>query len=129
MYRTPHPDPAALIVRLRQRGYIISHTDPACLQPFLDAATDMGRLLRIAREFLEETPSGISIDPTTQWLWEQGLALPEEVAQGQVRTVLRLYADAAFRHTNASVAELLVADMRVLHSALRATCAFPADSV
>ena len=101
MLTFPHPDPEALCQRLRQRGTVISHTEPHQMQHYLERATELGQLLRCARQYLERSCPAVPIDPTTQWLWEQGLALPEELLSNQMQTLVWSYARAILREGQA----------------------------
>jgi hypothetical protein len=126
MITFPHPDASLLCQRLQQRGSVISHTEPAEMQRFIVIAAELGSLLRVAREYVENAlPQGI-IDPTVQWLWEQGLALPEEVTDGQIGTLLHAYTTAILSQQDVSAHQRLSVELGVLRAALGET--FPSAS-
>jgi|GEM_PF-5837322 len=122
-----HSLDAALFQRLQARAGIINKasSDELPLLEYLFAqAGYLGKLLHSARQLLESPRSSASDVPVlppeeTLWLWEQGLALPDEVRTGQVSAVVRHYVDHLNRQRHHDVAYMLKQDIVSLYFALK----------
>jgi len=77
----------------------IVEREHVALRRFLtfDLAQVLGSTLHTARECMEDLlsafPGDAGVPAMTIWLWEQGLAMPEEIANGQVIALVRWYVD------------------------------------
>ena len=119
MLRHPYPDAECLRQRLRERGDYIAHTTPEESARFLQSAAELGHILRAGRELLECSPSA-RVDLATQWLWEEGLALPTEVASGEVWRILSDMVEALSAQISFDPATRLMRDLTLVQSLLLA---------
>ena len=94
------PDRELVRVRLDARARLLNQATEEEFQELhttFDLAQVLGTTLHTARECMEDTfstfPAEAGIPATTVWLWEQGLAMPEEIASGQVTALVRWYVD------------------------------------
>ncbi|MBA3822325.1 MAG: hypothetical protein H0X24_00310 [Ktedonobacterales bacterium] len=85
-----------------------------------DLAQMLGTTLHTARECMEGVlsafPPDAGVSATTVWLWEQGLAMPEEIASGQVTALVRWYVDQLRHHRQEGTVARLTRDLVGLYS-------------
>ena len=74
----------------------------------------LGQLIHAAREYLDSATVPLPIDKRILALWEQGLILPEEIAQGQVTQVVRWYINAIHEQDDQSPHLQHISDLRFL---------------
>jgi hypothetical protein len=111
--------------RLRERARIIGSTSeqkmPELEQMFEQVAT-LGRLLHAARQYLENQPEpemkDLFPDKETIWLWERGLALPNEVTSGQLSAVVQCYVEHIQKQRKQDISSRLQNDIVSLYTAL-----------
>jgi hypothetical protein len=115
--------------RLQERARLIGKTSSADL-PRLEAIFKrveiLGRLLHTTRQYLESPLTSQRCaqmeeelpDRETLWLWEHGLALPHEVAEGKMANLIQTYVMALRQEQSNDVTYQLDNDISMLYRAL-----------
>jgi hypothetical protein len=85
------------------------------LRELFARASMLGRLLHMTREYLEYQPVAIitdneHFDAVTVALWERGLILPDEIANGHITALVRWYIDQVRQHLVADGNQSLLRD-------------------
>jgi hypothetical protein len=95
-----HPDHEQMLARLNARAHLLNGATEEEFQDLrltFDLAQVLGSTLHTARECMEDLlsafPGEAGVPAMTIWLWEQGLAMPEEIENGQVTALVRWYVD------------------------------------
>jgi len=119
------PDHEQVLARLDARARLLNQATEEEfreLHTTFDLAHVLGTTLHTARECMEDTlskfPPDAGVPPTTVWLWEQGLAMPDEIANGQVTALVRWYVDRLRHQRHEGTVARLSRDLVVLYAEL-----------
>jgi hypothetical protein len=90
----PLPE-SSIIPRLMLRAKLLGQdsSEQSYWRDLFDHARVLGQLLHTARQQLDTWQHTAPIDETTLRMWEWGLALPDEIASGDVTRMTRWYID------------------------------------